>query len=123
MQEFFLKIANAAEVELGPPRMSMSVSAYDFVQAVLGVVTKLAIPAFVVLIAYFGFHVIASFGNSEDLSSAKHKLIWGLVAMAVFLVLRMLNTILFNTGALLGYVAMLVVVLVALLFVANRLYK
>lgn len=88
---------------LGPPDPPGTVSLYEFIQIILAVVTKLAIPILVVLIVYWGFRLITASGNEEGLAEAKHSLVKTLMIVLVFLALAVLATIIYNAGKSIGF--------------------
>lgn len=88
---------------LGPPDPPGSGTLYQFIQILLGVVTKLAIPVLAALIVYQGFRIVSAAGDEKTLTEAKHRLAKTLGVTAIFLALAALATIIYNTTKSIGY--------------------
>jgi hypothetical protein len=89
---------------LGPPTTPNGGTIYSFIRTVLSVVTKIAIPALVVAIVFFGLQILLAQGDERALDEAKKKLFYILGITTVFLGLGLIATIIYNTGSSVGYV-------------------
>lgn len=88
---------------LGPPTTPDGGSAYSFARVVLGIFIKIAIPAVVVAIIFFGFRIVLAQGDERALTEAKHHFMILLGVTAVFLGLGIIAAIIYNTGSQIGY--------------------
>ncbi len=99
---FFWPLSSIAQ-SLGSPQPPGGMSLYEYIQILLNIVTKLAIPVLGVLIVYWGFRLVSAAGNEQELAEAKHGFVKGLSIAAAFLALAVLATIIYNVGKSIGF--------------------
>jgi hypothetical protein len=100
---FFAGKAAFALEKLGPPTTPDGGSAYSFARVVLGIIIKIAIPALVVIIVFFGFRIVIAQGDEKTLTEAKHHFKIVLIVTSIFLGLGIIAAIIYNTGGQIGY--------------------
>lgn len=94
ISSFFAQVLGAPH----PPNMSL----YQFVQVILGITTKLAIPVLVVLLVYWGFRIVASLGGDKEIAESRHRFFQVIFITGIFLGLGTLAAVIYGTARLIG---------------------
>lgn len=88
---------------LGPPDPPGTGSIYEFIQILLGVITKLAIPILAVLLVYWGYKFASAMGNDAEIAEAKKNFSKMILIVGFFLALAVIATIIYNVGKSIGF--------------------